>query len=100
MMAMSPWLQWTFYAIVAVMVVSWVIAARCFVIVSLELRRARQAGEANYIPRAARGLPLVAIFTKDALPRVEKERRKLVYALAVFLGGWLAMPLLSAMFGH
>jgi hypothetical protein len=88
---MAFWLQWAFYAIVVEMVISWLIAARYFLVVSAELHRAHQAGEASYIASSSgRGLPLVVIFTKNVLPRVEKERHRLVLAIAFFTGGWLA----------
>jgi len=93
---MTIWIQWAFYAVAVEMVISWLIAARYFLIVSAELYRARQAGEASYVPSGSgRGLPVVIIFTKNVLPRVEKERHRLVLAIAFFTGGWLAAALLA-----
>ena len=85
---MTHW-DWPLRIYAAVMVIAWLFAARYFVIISSELSRARKSGEAHHIPRASRGLPPVVIFTKDALPKVEKERRRLVWALGVFVGGWV-----------
>jgi hypothetical protein len=78
------------------MVLSWLIALRYFLIVSAELSRARQAGEASYIPPASRGLPLVVIFTRNVLPRVEKERYRLILAIACFTGGWVAFAIAAS----
>jgi hypothetical protein len=96
---MILWLRWAFYGLAVEMVTSWLIAARYFLIISVELHRARQAGEASHIPPSFRGLPPVVIFTKNLLPRVEKERHRLVLAIAFFTGGWLAATLLIGIFG-
>src|SRR5689334_7166345 len=96
---MILWLRWAFYALAVEMVISWLIAARYFLVITVELHRARQAGEASHIPPTSRGLPSVVIFTKDILPRVEKERHRLVLAIAFFTGGWLTAALLIGIFG-
>jgi hypothetical protein len=96
---MTLWLQWAFYAFAVEMVISWLIAVRYFLVVNAELHRARQAGEASHIPPSSRGLPPVVIFTKNVLPRVEKERHRLALALAFFAGGWLVATLLAGTFG-
>ena len=97
---MEPlWLAYATYAIAAAMGVAWLFAAWNIVIVSRELARARRAGEATFIPKTGRGLPLGVIFTKDVLPRVETQRHRLVVAILFFLAGLVALPLLHGLFG-
>jgi hypothetical protein len=95
---MPYWVQCVFYVIFGVMFISFAFAARYFIVIGLELQRARETGEATAIPPSGRGLPLVVIFMKNALPRVEKQRWRLVFALAVFTGGWIAVSLLGQTF--
>jgi hypothetical protein len=91
---------WTLYAIFATAVVSWVIGLKHFLVVSTELTRAREAGEASHIPSGGgRGIPVVVILTENALPRVEKDRKKLVRVIVLFFGLCGAGALLIAIFG-
>jgi len=60
-----------------------------FFAIAEELRSAREAGLADDIPQARRGLPLTVIVT-NALPRVNRERKKFIRALGFFLGFWAA----------
>lgn len=52
--------------------------------IGMELQRAREAGEID-IQSPARGLPLEVVFTPNILPRVEKDRQRLVKGLLAFL---------------
>jgi hypothetical protein len=77
-------------------VISWLIAARNFLIVQAEYQRALRQG--YNLPKGGIGLPLVVIFM-DLLPAVSKERRKLVWAIGAFVGFWLAGTTVIAIFG-
>lgn len=76
-------------------VVTWIVALVLFLRISNELQRARQTGEDIGIPRNVRGLPYFVIFTKGLLPRVERERRLLIWAIIAFTGFWFAGVLLA-----
>jgi hypothetical protein len=90
----------TLYVIFGMAVVSWVIALKYFLVVNRELMRLYQTGEGNYLPRGGgRGIPIAILITKNAMPRVEKERRKCVYAIACFIGLCFAGALLIDIFG-
>jgi hypothetical protein len=78
--------------------VSWVIGLRYFLAISAELHRARRAGEASFIPKASRGLPLMVLFS-DALPNVSVQRRKWVWSFIAFVGFWLALLIVIMVFG-
>ena len=71
-------------------IAEWIVAVIPFIRIANELARASRAGEAPGIPLTSRGLPPVVIFTKDILPRVELERRILMWAIISFFGFILA----------
>lgn len=83
-------------AIMVGMIIAFLVAARYSFPVFTELRRARRAGELGGYPGydipfvIAEFLPFIIYFKKDILPRVEKERRRLSFAMAIFVLGWLA----------
>ena len=79
---------------------TWIVMLRYFLIIGAELTRARRAGEARHIPDGGgRGLPVVVIFAKDALPKVEKQRKRLVWAIVFFLLLCLSLMLFIAEVG-
>lgn len=97
---MTGWHYYVFVTVVARMVIVWCASIiPCFRIAA-ELRRARKAGEADHIPRAHRGLPAVVIFTKNILPRVEKDRRQFATGITLFVLLWALGMGLALMFSH
>jgi integral membrane sensor domain MASE1 len=68
-------------------------------IVGREFRRAVRAYEIPPISSRSGGLPLVVIFTKNWLPRVENQRRKLSRAISVFVVLILVMMVVAQIFG-
>jgi hypothetical protein len=80
-------------------VVAWGVAVVPFIRIARELRRAREAGEARDIPIAIRGLPVEVIFTRNILPRVEKDRQRLVQGLLAFVACWLVAAGIGMIFG-
>jgi hypothetical protein len=94
----QPWAHTLFIACWIAGAISWVAAIRPLLAVAAELRRAREAGEADHIPRANAGLPMVVIFT-NVLPGAERDRKKLVRAFVAFTGFWLVGMATMLLFG-
>ena len=99
---MTGWRYDIVLAIVLAMIAVFVPMLVLFTRIGNELYRARRAGEATHIPintGPKAGLPAVVIFTKDALPRVERERRILVRLLIAFGSLWAMGVGFIAVFG-
>jgi hypothetical protein len=98
-MVVTGWLYYTFSGLCICGAISWVASIVPFCRIAAELTRARRAGEANHIPFAKRGLPVAVIFTKDILPRVEGDRRRLVWAITAFVFFWASGMAVGIAFG-
>lgn len=79
--------------------IAWIIGLRYFLRLSNELQRARRSAEASFIPPGnGKGLPVMVIFG-DALPRVNHDRIKMLWAVGVFYGICLAVLAIIVVYG-
>jgi hypothetical protein len=97
---MNGWTHYAFNVCIAGAAISWLAAIAPFVRVAREFSRASKTGELHPIPTSGRGLPPVVIFTKNILPRVEKDRRRLARAIAAFIAFWATAAILGVAFSH
>ena len=88
-----------FFAIIG-FIAAWLVAVIPFIRIANEIDRLRQIAQLPMgVPPVSKGLPAAAIFTKGILPRVELERRVLVWAIIASLGFFLTLVILAGMYG-
>ena len=88
-----------FFSIIG-FIASWLVAVIPFFRIANEIDRLRQIAQLpSYIPLVSKGLPVAVIFTKGILPRVELERRVLVWAIIASLGFFLTLLILAGIYG-
>ena len=98
---MTQWISNIPKLLIIPMLLAWVVAAWCFVVFALELRRARRDGEAVVLPPRRKNRPRLPrlIIVENILPRVETQRRILVWAVVIFFLFWLVVMLVGIMVG-
>jgi hypothetical protein len=95
---MPEWVRTVFIVCWIGAVGSWIVALPPFIKVARELRRARKAGEADYIPLGGRGIPFSVLFG-DALPGARPYRKRFAVSITAFVTFLAAGMIVMALFG-